>query len=73
MGGAERAVAEEGPSAEAQERTGHGSERLYEDVGDLLFAVVELSRALQVDPEIALRRAADRFREARTKPEAKPA
>ena len=42
---------------------GHGSEREYELVGALLSEVVELSRALEVDPEIALRRSADTFRE----------
>jgi MazG family protein len=63
VGQAERAVADEGPDREAQEQTRHGSERLYEDVGELLLATVELARAVQVDPEIALRRAADRFRE----------
>jgi MazG family protein len=60
---AERAVAGQGPDAEARERTQHGSEWLYERVGDLLFCVVELARSLQVDPEVALRRSADRFRE----------
>ena len=47
---------------EARERTEHGSPELYERVGDLLFAVVELARSLQVDPEIALRRRTERFR-----------
>jgi nucleoside triphosphate diphosphatase len=54
------AVAAEGPDATAQEQTSHGSERLYEAVGDLLFCAVELARSLQVDPEIALRRSAQR-------------
>jgi MazG family protein len=58
------AVAREGPSAAEQEGTRHGSDLLYEHVGDLLFAAVELSRSLQVDPEIALRAAANRFRSA---------
>jgi MazG family protein len=35
-------------------------ERFYE-VGDLLFAVVNIARKLRVDPELALRAAADRF------------
>jgi MazG family protein len=38
---------------------GHGSEALYGAVGDLLVAAVELAAALRVDPEIALRRAAE--------------
>jgi XTP/dITP diphosphohydrolase/tetrapyrrole methylase family protein/MazG family protein/ATP diphosphatase len=50
------AVAAEGPLDEAQEQTSHGSDRLYEEVGGLLFSAVELARSLQVDPEIALRR-----------------
>jgi MazG family protein len=56
-------VGAEGAGAEAQEATRHGSERLYEHVGDLLFAAVELARAVQVDPELALRLSAQRFRE----------
>jgi MazG family protein len=59
---AEQAVGQEKPGAEAQENTEHASPLLYERVGDLLFAAVELARALQVDPELALRRSADRFR-----------
>ena len=50
------ALAEAGDTAEAQEQTRHGSERLYEHIGDLLFAAVELARSVQVDPEVALRR-----------------
>jgi MazG family protein len=37
------------------------AERFHE-LGDLLFAAVNVSRKLQVDPELALRAAADRFR-----------
>ena len=37
--------------------------RLADEVGDLLFSVVNLSRKLKVDPELALRRSALRFRE----------
>jgi MazG family protein len=36
----------------------------FDGIGDLLFAVVARSRALGVDPELALRAAADRFRAA---------
>jgi MazG family protein len=36
----------------------------FEGVGDLLFAVVARCRELQVDPELALRAAADRYRAA---------
>jgi uncharacterized protein YabN with tetrapyrrole methylase and pyrophosphatase domain len=38
---------------------GHGSDELYEAVGELLLAVVETAREARVDPEIALRRTAD--------------
>lgn len=38
-------------------------ERVADEVGDLLFAVVNLARKLRVDPEIALRESALRFRE----------
>jgi MazG family protein len=37
-------------------------DELYGQIGDLLFACVELARMVGVDPEIALRRAADGFR-----------
>ncbi len=59
------AVASEGVGAEAQEETRHGSPLLYERIGELLFAAVELSRAVQVDPELALRLRAQRFRNER--------
>jgi MazG family protein len=36
----------------------------FDAIGDLLFAVVARARALDVDPELALRAAADRFRAA---------
>lgn len=35
--------------------------RAGDELGDLLFSVVNLARHLHVDPELALRRAADRF------------
>ena len=38
-------------------------ERLAAEVGDLLFSVINLSRKLKVDPELALRRSALRFRD----------
>jgi MazG family protein len=34
----------------------------FQDVGDLLFAAVNVARKLRVDPELALRAASDRFR-----------
>ena len=36
----------------------------FDAIGDLLFAVVARARARDVDPELALRAAADRFRAA---------
>ena len=39
--------------------SGHGSDELYEAVGELLLAVVDVAREARVDPEIALRRTAD--------------
>jgi MazG family protein len=36
----------------------------FDSIGDLLFAVVEVARRRKVDPELALRAAADRFRAA---------
>jgi len=53
------AVDEAGQNATAPEPD---REQLYGRIGDLLFACVELARAVGVDPEIALRRAADGFR-----------
>jgi MazG family protein len=36
-------------------------QRLAEEIGDLLFATVNVARRLNVDPELELRRASDRF------------
>lgn len=44
-----------------QEIPGADPARLEEEIGDLLFTVVNLARWLQVDPEEALRRMVDRF------------
>jgi MazG family protein len=40
-----------------------GREEQFHELGDLLFAVVNVARKLVVDPELALRAAADRFRD----------
>jgi MazG family protein len=60
------ALEREEAGAEAQEETRHGSERLYRTIGELLFSAVDLARALQVDPELALRAASNRFRDERS-------
>lgn len=40
-----------------------GDEECFNDIGERLFALVDEARRLQVDPELALRAAAQRFRE----------
>jgi MazG family protein len=40
-----------------------GREAQFHEVGDVLFAAVNVARKLKVDPELALRAAADRFRD----------
>ncbi len=40
-----------------------GSGQLFSDVGDVLFAAVNVARKLHVDPELALRAATGRFRD----------
>jgi tetrapyrrole methylase family protein/MazG family protein len=42
--------------------TAEGAERQADEMGDLLFAVVNYARWLDIDPETSLRRAAQRFR-----------
>jgi XTP/dITP diphosphohydrolase/tetrapyrrole methylase family protein/MazG family protein/ATP diphosphatase len=38
-------------------------EETFHEVGDVLFAAINVARKLKVDPELALRAAADRFQE----------
>jgi len=47
---------------EAQADTPHDTERLEDEVGDLLFMAVNIARYLKVHPELALRRANRKFR-----------
>ena len=56
-------IKEETGEVEQELTTGGDRDRLAEEVGDLLFAVVNLARRSRVDPELALRGAALRFRE----------
>lgn len=42
---------------------GYDQDKVAAEVGDLLFSVVNLCRKLKVDPELALRHSAHRFRE----------
>ena len=59
-GAARESVREELDELEGRERA---SEHFHE-LGDVLFAAVNVARKLRVDPELALRAAADRFRAA---------
>ncbi len=48
---------------EELEAAGEDREAAFHAVGDVLFAAVNVARKLRVDPELALRAAAERFRE----------
>ncbi len=53
----------EAVEAELEElRAAEDRDAAFHEVGDVLFAAVNLARKLKVDPELALRAAADRFR-----------
>ena len=55
-------VREELAEVEAAAESGDQDAR-FAEVGDLLFAAVSVARKLRVDPELALRASADRFRD----------
>ena len=61
------ALSEVSRAVDETERSATGEEldrdELYARIGEMLFACVGLARAVGVDPEIALRRAAEGFRE----------
>lgn len=57
-----RVVIDEAARDEQGHTAGATRERLEEEMGDLLFAIANLSRKLGVEPESALRRANDKFR-----------
>ena len=49
--------------AELEElRAAGGRDEAFHEIGDVLFAAVNVARKLKVDPELALRAASDRFR-----------
>jgi MazG family protein len=54
-------IREELAETEAEITAGSPHDRLEDEVGDLLFAVANLARKLDVDPEAALRRTNDKF------------
>ena len=54
-------VAEEIAELRTELQRGGGRERLDDEMGDLLFAVANLARKLEIDPEAALRRATAKF------------
>ena len=54
-------VTEEVAEIEAEMQSGAAHDRLEDEVGDLLFAVANLARKLDVEPEAALRRATAKF------------
>ena len=57
------AAAAESVAEEARELAGVSDhDRAFEEMGDLLFAIVSLARSLKVNPEDALRVAGQRFR-----------
>jgi ATP diphosphatase len=56
-------VKEETGELEREIADGGEQGRLAGELGDLLFSVVNLARKLKVDPELALRESAQRFRE----------
>ncbi len=60
VGGAFPKIAEE--TDELLATIDESTDRSAEELGDLLFAVVNVARHLRVDPELALRAATDKFR-----------
>jgi MazG family protein len=58
-----QAVADAGDHAEAGSAAPeHVRDALFHEIGDVLFAAVNVARKVKVDPELALRAASERFR-----------
>jgi XTP/dITP diphosphohydrolase/tetrapyrrole methylase family protein/MazG family protein/ATP diphosphatase len=53
----------EEPQPEGTDKKRGSDTEAYHEVGDMMFAVVNLARKLRVDPELALRSAAGRFQQ----------
>jgi MazG family protein len=47
---------------EVEELSAAGPDQHFDELGDVMFAAVNVARKLKVDPELALRAASDRFR-----------
>ena len=62
VSGALPKIAEEAGELAHATTGGSGSEAIADELGDLLFAVVNVARHLDVDPEVALRAATHKFR-----------
>jgi XTP/dITP diphosphohydrolase/tetrapyrrole methylase family protein/MazG family protein/ATP diphosphatase len=57
------ALAAEAPVAEGSDKKRGPDTEAYHEIGDILFATVNLARKLRVDPELALRSASGRFQQ----------
>ncbi|HZI45918.1 MAG TPA: nucleoside triphosphate pyrophosphohydrolase [Ilumatobacter sp.] len=62
VSGALPKIAEEAGELAHATTGGSGNEAIADELGDLLFAVVNVARHLDVDPEVALRAATHKFR-----------
>ncbi|NLY44473.1 MAG: nucleoside triphosphate pyrophosphohydrolase [Tissierella sp.] len=61
QGPLEKIVEEYHEVLDAMDKFGGGHERVEEELGDLIFAVVNLSRFINVNPEVALNRTNNKF------------
>lgn len=61
QGPLDKVVEEHGEVLEAVEKFGKGHYRVEEEIGDLFFSIVNLSRFLDIDPEVALNKANNKF------------